>query len=168
MGRPHKYPGKSSVSPPFDYFIPYGSTENNRGKIFLTEEELEALKIYHYDNIKSQIVAAQQMNLSQATFSRLLTKAYEKMTKALIEGLAIGLISHRGHWGWQHGSPHQTSFSSPVVKQANATPDISFNGYGCLDCGFEWKIEDPNQKSSQKLPCPQCKSKNTYYLMKRT
>lgn len=168
MGRPHKYHSISSIQPPSDLFLPYGMQEDQIKKIFLTEEELEALKIYHYDNVKNQIIASQQMNISQATFSRLLTKAYEKITKALIEGMGIGLISHRGHWGWRWRQGNPLNQDSPNQFSPPPNPEIKkkFNGFGCLNCCYEW--EDPlNPDKSRKVSCPQCNSKNTYHLIKR-
>jgi len=54
----------------------------------LTTEELEALRL---KNLKGfdQEESAQKMNTSQSTFQRILSSAYKKITKALIEGKAI-------------------------------------------------------------------------------
>ena len=54
----------------------------------LLAEEIEALKLYHVDKL-DQITAAQQMGVSQPTFSRILTSAYQKVSEALIDGQAI-------------------------------------------------------------------------------
>ncbi len=54
----------------------------------LLAEEIEALKLYHVDKL-DQITAAQQMSVSQPTFSRILTSAYQKVSEALIDGQAI-------------------------------------------------------------------------------
>jgi predicted DNA-binding protein (UPF0251 family)/DNA-directed RNA polymerase subunit RPC12/RpoP len=167
MGRPHKYQNISSVNPPSDLFLPYGLNEDQIKKIFLTEEELEALKIYHYDNIKNQIIAAQKMNISQATFSRLLTKAYEKLTKALVEGMGIGLISHRGHWGWRWRDVYSIN-SKPLQnpnQPVNAEQKKQYHGYGCLNCGYEWEYRSDSEHT-QKKSCPQCTSPNIYRLIK--
>jgi predicted DNA-binding protein (UPF0251 family) len=56
--------------------------------IQLLAEEIEALKLYHIDEL-DQISAAQQMDVSQPTFSRILTSAYQKVSQALIKGCAI-------------------------------------------------------------------------------
>jgi len=179
MGRPHKCGKFSSFNPPYNYFIPQGTQDQNIGNVFLTEEELNAIKIYHYE-IKNQVLAAEKMNISQATFSRLLTRAYDKMAKALIEGLGIGIISHRRHWGWQNNSINQTNseFSKSEInitdpddliqKQVSTEKksENCFYGYACLDCGFEWKSSQEDQKKIGNSPCPQCKSQKTYKLIK--
>lgn len=59
--------------------------------IELTAEEVEALRL---KNIKDmdQIDAAKKMNTSQSTFQRILSSAYKKLSKAIIEGKAIRII----------------------------------------------------------------------------
>lgn len=59
--------------------------------IELTVEEAEALRL---KNIKDmdQIDAAKQMNTSQSTFQRILSSAYKKLSKAIVEGKAIRII----------------------------------------------------------------------------
>ena len=57
----------------------------------LTTEEAEALRL---KNIKDmdQIDAAKQMKTSQSTFQRILSSAYKKISKAIIEGKAIRIV----------------------------------------------------------------------------
>ena len=57
----------------------------------LTREEVEALRLKNIKNL-DQIDAAKQMKTSQSTFQRILTSAYKKMSKAIIEGRAIKII----------------------------------------------------------------------------
>lgn len=51
-------------------------------------DEIEALKLHNIDNL-SQIDVAKKMGISQPTVTRILKKAYKKITKALIEGKTI-------------------------------------------------------------------------------
>ncbi len=53
-------------------------------------DELEALKLHDVDGL-SQTEAAEKMGISQPTFARTINKAYRKISKALISGLAIRL-----------------------------------------------------------------------------
>ena len=62
--------------------------------IELTTEEAEALRLKNIKNL-DQIEAARWMNTSQSTFQRILSSAYRKITKALIEGKAIKIIRKR-------------------------------------------------------------------------
>ena len=57
----------------------------------LTAEEVEALRLKNDKNL-DQSECAKMMKTSQSTFQRILTSAYKKITKALIEGKAIKII----------------------------------------------------------------------------
>jgi len=54
----------------------------------LTAEEVEALRLKNVENL-DQEEAAKKMNTSQSTFQRIITSSYEKISKALINGMAI-------------------------------------------------------------------------------
>lgn len=57
-------------------------------EVILTEEEVEALRLKNTKDL-DQTECAKKMNTSQSTFQRILTSAYKKITKALVEGKAI-------------------------------------------------------------------------------
>ena len=57
----------------------------------LTKEEAEALRLKNIKDL-DQIEAAKKMNTSQSTFQRILSSAYRKISKAIIEGKAIKII----------------------------------------------------------------------------
>ena len=57
----------------------------------LTKEEVEALRLKNIKDL-DQIEAAKKMNTSQSTFQRILSSAYRKISKAIIEGKAIKII----------------------------------------------------------------------------
>jgi len=57
----------------------------------LTREEIEALRLKNVKDL-DQIEAAKKMNTSQSTFQRILSSAYRKISKAIIEGKAIKII----------------------------------------------------------------------------
>jgi len=59
--------------------------------IDLTVEEMEALRLKNIEDL-DQVSAAKKMRTSQSTFQRILSLAYKKITKALIEGKAIRII----------------------------------------------------------------------------
>lgn len=63
----------------------------NLEEVELTAEEAEALRL---KNIKEldQSECARKMNTSQSTFQRILSSAYKKISRALIEGKAIKII----------------------------------------------------------------------------
>jgi predicted DNA-binding protein (UPF0251 family) len=57
-------------------------------EVELLPDELEAIKLHDVDNL-DQISAAKKMKISQPTFARILDKAYKKIAKAIIKGMAI-------------------------------------------------------------------------------
>jgi len=74
------------------YFKPQGIPLRDLEEVILEEDEFEALKLYDCDNL-DQIAAAQQMNISQPTFARILDRAYKKIAQAIVFGKAIRINS---------------------------------------------------------------------------
>ena len=70
------------------YFKPQGIPMRALDVIYLTREEVEALRLKNIQDL-DQIEAAKQMKTSQSTFQRILNSAYKKMSEALIKGRAI-------------------------------------------------------------------------------
>lgn len=77
-------------SPSVEYFKPRGVPLRQLAEVVLMPDELEALKLYEVDGLM-QTEAAEQMQISQATFARILAKANRKVADALIAGKAIRL-----------------------------------------------------------------------------
>ena len=75
-------------NPNITYFKPQGVPMRFLEVIELTIEEAEALRLKNIEDL-DQEKAAQKMKTSQSTFQRILSSAYKKTTKALIEGKAI-------------------------------------------------------------------------------
>ena len=57
----------------------------------LTTEEVEALRLKNEKGLE-QTECAKKMDTSQSTFQRILSSAYKKITRALIDGKAIKII----------------------------------------------------------------------------
>lgn len=112
------------------------STDND---IILTVAEFEAMRLRHYTRLNQQR-AAENMGISQPTFSRILERAHRKITVAMIEGKAIKVFG--GAFDYK----------------------ISFIGYGCLDCNHEW--EDRSASKEKKVVCVKCNSNNVYYFVR--
>jgi len=163
--RPHKYRKLSKFRPRFNYFHPKGMSREDFEKIYLTAEEFEALRLKHYENLK-QNDAAEKMCISQTTFSRILSSAHQKTTKALVEGLGITIQSHSTSIPCPVIGDSQNSILSPSTNPLKT----SFYGYSCLNCGFEWatpESKDLNKNKSKKPNCPECTSIKTYKLIKK-
>ena len=54
----------------------------------LSSEEIEAMRLKNIEEF-DQNKCAKQMNTSQSTFQRILSSAYKKISRALVEGNAI-------------------------------------------------------------------------------
>ena len=78
-------------NPKIKYFKPKGVPVKDLEIIELTLEELEALRLKNIKNFE-QVECAEKMNTSQSTFQRILSSAYKKISIALVEGKAIGII----------------------------------------------------------------------------
>jgi uncharacterized protein len=70
------------------YFKPRGVPLNTLDETVLSFEELESLRLRYVEKL-DQEKAAKKMSISQSQYQRDLTKALEKITKALIDGDAI-------------------------------------------------------------------------------
>ena len=70
------------------YFKPQGIPMRNLEIIVLSKEEAEALRLKNIKNL-DQNRAAKEMHTSQSTFQRILSSAYQKISKAIIKGKAI-------------------------------------------------------------------------------
>jgi len=75
-------------SPKVFYFKPQGIPLRFLEIVNLNLEEMEALRLKNIEKL-SQVQAAERMKISQPTFQRLLSSAYQKISDALINGKAI-------------------------------------------------------------------------------
>jgi len=82
---------KIMFDPNVTYFKPQGVPMRFLEVVELTTEEAEALRLRNMKDLEQE-EAAKKMNTSQSTFQRILSSAYKKITKALIEGKAIKII----------------------------------------------------------------------------
>ncbi len=81
-------------NPKVSYFKPQGMPMRYLQIINLTTEEVEALRLKNIKNL-SQAEAAKMMKTSRSTFQRILSSAYKKISRALIEGKAIRIINNQ-------------------------------------------------------------------------
>ncbi|MDD3013594.1 MAG: DUF134 domain-containing protein [Candidatus Gastranaerophilales bacterium] len=79
-------------NPNVTYFKPQGVPMSMLEVIELTLEESEALRLKNIENL-NQEDCAKLMQTSQSTFQRILTKAYNKISDAIINGKSIKIIS---------------------------------------------------------------------------
>jgi len=122
--------------PPHNFYF---QSEDDNSSVGLNIAEFEALRLKHYISL-TQKSSADTMGVSQPTFSRILEKAHEKITQALIEGKNIRVYGGKINY-----------------KQ-------DYKGYGCLNCDEEW--EDELASKDHNINCPKCKSKRVYFLVR--
>ena len=145
--------------PEVTYFKPRGIPLSDLGEINLTIEEIESLRLKHYQDL-NQTKCAEKMEISQSTFSRILESAHKKLASAIIDGKAIKIMGGNYH-----------------IKKP-------FIGYGCLACKEEWEainestildVDELTQETidsflplhpEEDVSCPKCKSSKIYRLTK--
>jgi predicted DNA-binding protein (UPF0251 family) len=77
--------------PRVKFFKPNGIKIPDLELIEIKREELEALRLKNIKQME-QIEAAKEMGISQSTFQRILSSAYEKISDALVNGKAIKIL----------------------------------------------------------------------------
>jgi uncharacterized protein len=87
MARPHKS-RKISNPPKMKGFKPYGMPMCKIDPVVLKLEEYESIRLVNYDNLP-QDQAAEHMNVSRPTFTRIYNKALKQIAKSFVEGKAI-------------------------------------------------------------------------------
>ncbi len=119
--------------PLYTEFKPIGVAGISLKQILLSLDEYEALRLADYRGL-SQEEAADEMNISRSTFSRLVEQARKKIADFLVHGKLLTIDGGNIH------------FRNNIIR--------------CLDCGYMFKtnISVPLQN------CPDCDSKNLLNL----
>jgi len=87
MPRP-KCQRRMGMPPSMEGFRPFGISCEKTGKITLLFEEFEAIRLTDYEGM-TQEQAAEQMQVSRPTFTRIYEQARRSIAKAFVEGRAI-------------------------------------------------------------------------------
>jgi len=91
MGR-NKIDRECSFKPHFKKFIP--TPDNQTGMMELNSDEMEAVFLMDYQG-EYQEEAANAMNISRPTLSRIIKSARKKIATALIQGYAINIVDNK-------------------------------------------------------------------------
>lgn len=75
-----------------DYFKPRGIPLSDLDEVNLEIDELEALRLADYEGLYQQ-EAAELMNVSRATFGRIVEAAHRKVADAILHGKALKIES---------------------------------------------------------------------------
>jgi len=89
------------------YFKPHGIPMRFLEHVCLSLDEIEAIRLADLESL-SQQQAADKMNISRATFGRIITQARSKTAEALYQGKAIKIEGgeiefHHGKQSIEHG-----------------------------------------------------------------
>jgi predicted DNA-binding protein (UPF0251 family) len=76
------------MPPQMEGFKPFGIPMRELDSVILLFEEFEAIRLTDYENL-TQEEAAEKMNISRPTFTRIYEKARKIIAKAFVEGKAI-------------------------------------------------------------------------------
>ncbi len=83
-------------------FMPVGYYANETGIVNLNIEEYETIRLLDYEDL-SQVEAAEYMNVSRPTLTRIYERARKKMATALVEAKQLtiegGTVQYKGCWG---------------------------------------------------------------------
>lgn len=105
MPRPVK-PRWIGFHPPSVCFVPQPMPEAPPGVVMLTIDELECLRLADLEGL-DQAEAAQRMNVSRATFGRVVALARRKVADALVSARAIqvggGIVRFHAPYGPPRG-----------------------------------------------------------------
>ncbi len=86
--------------PKYDLFKPAGVRASELEQIVLLTEEYEAIRLADYENMKQED-AAELMEISRPTFSRLVESARKKISIMLIEGKSLSIEG--GNFNFRNG-----------------------------------------------------------------
>ncbi len=91
MPRPKRF-RRIGFEPDVTYYKPQGVPMSGLAQVDLLDDELEAMRLTNIEDLKMDD-ACVKMDVSKATFQRILSSAYIKITDALIEGKAIKILT---------------------------------------------------------------------------
>lgn len=135
--------------------------------IELLYEEFEALRLSDYLNL-TQVEAAEQMNVSRPTFTRIYDRMLKKIAKSFVEGKSIriegGNVKFDKEW-YRCKKCHKLSEDKEECPECNSNDQISINkklkGFSskciCGECGYEKEHERGVPCKTQ--ICPNCNSR---------
>ena len=119
--------------PIFTEFKPIGVKGRSLEPLSLSIDEFEAIRLADYKGLNHE-EAAEEMEISRSTFSRLVERARQKVAMFIIQGKLLTI---------EGGSIH---FRNNIIR--------------CVDCGHMFKTTIGNSL----IECPECKSTNLLNL----
>lgn len=130
MSRPRK-PRCVRGEPAYVFFKPQGIPLRELELVSLSVEELEALRLADIEGLYQED-AAERMEVSRATFQRVLKEAHTKVATALVEGKALGI----------EGGDYVLAGDTRVFE--------------CVECGHSWEEPFGSGVRACEVECPKC------------
>ncbi len=127
MARPCKFRFVEH-SPYFRTYKPVGVSYSSLEEIYLTFDEMEALRLADFEELYQE-EAATKMNISRQTFGNIIASARKKVADFLLNGKALRIEGGR------------------IMAEERI--------FVCSDCGYEWKIPFGEKQPEE---CPKCGS----------
>lgn len=108
---------KIDAPPKIEGFKPVGIKMRQLDKVVLLYEEYESIRLIDYENM-NQEEAAERMNISRPTFTRIYKKARQAIAKAMVEGKAIiiegGTYTTENYWARCKRCSRLTTAATPL------------------------------------------------------
>ena len=130
MPRPIKW-RRVDFIPEVTYFKPAGIPLQVLEEVSLSVEEAEAIRLKDLEGLEQE-QCAEKMNISRATFQRVLASARQKMADALLRGKAIR------------------------IEGGNF--EMATRRFRCPRDGHEWQVPFETMIASPPSACPKCES----------
>ncbi len=155
---PRSFKYRKLLDPPkVKGFMPIGiENDENREEIFLLFEEYESLKLSDYDNYTHH-QSSQLMQVSRSTFTRIYSKARQKIAKAFVEGKKIRIEGGKVYFdsNWYHCKKCKCYFNNPFKDE------ILTGCHLCKSDNFEQVEENniphiKNSENENKCICTNC------------
>lgn len=116
------------MPPRFGHFKPAGVPRRLLKRIELTLDEYEAIRLADYDGLE-HLEAAEQMNISRSTFTRLIEKARHKVAEVVVDGREMVI---------EGGNIDLVNTLLRCVDCGELTPGpVESEAKKCRDCGSE-------------------------------
>ena len=116
--------------PELSVYKPLGVPAMDLDEVVLSLDELESIRLADLEGLYQE-AAAENMNISRATFGRILDSAHKKVADALISGKIL-------------------KFEGGNITMTDKRQ------FKCSDCNHEWEAAYCRRQEG----CPQCKSEN--------
>lgn len=138
VGRPMKW-RRVAFIPRVAYFKPAGIPLPELEEVPLAVDEAEALRLKDLEGLEQE-QCAQEMNVSRATFQRLLNSAHKKVADALLNGKA--------------------------VRIEGGTFEMAMSRFKCNE-GHEWNVPFESMIANPPTSCPVCDTHDIVAMPRR-